>query len=76
VIDLFIYIRPSINPTPTDELDNCAICLDVILKQEHAVGRLACGHEFHLSCIGSYFNCSGELNRMGVGVKPEFIMHD
>ncbi|RKP07385.1 hypothetical protein THASP1DRAFT_30794 [Thamnocephalis sphaerospora] len=48
--------------TLSGESDSCAICLEPVVSGEHAVSKLVCGHEFHLSCVGSYFNCSGKMN--------------
>ncbi|KAJ3088084.1 hypothetical protein HK102_009611, partial [Quaeritorhiza haematococci] len=44
-----------------DESKECTICLELISSGEHAIARLMCAHEFHLSCIGSCFNSTGTM---------------
>jgi hypothetical protein len=49
----------SAQSTKTPELPQCTICLDDIDKKEQPIASLNCSHDFHLTCIGSYFNSAG-----------------
>ncbi|XP_039162191.1 E3 ubiquitin-protein ligase RFI2-like [Eucalyptus grandis] len=40
----------------------CSICLEVVTDNgDRAWAKLQCGHQFHLDCIGSAFNCKGAM---------------
>ena len=40
----------------------CPICLEAVAEGEgRSTAALACGHRFHLSCIGSAFNAKGAM---------------
>jgi len=41
------------------EAIDCAICIEQI-EANHAQVRLSCGHIYHLNCLGSHFNHSGD----------------
>ncbi|GES97460.1 hypothetical protein GLOIN_2v816028 [Rhizophagus clarus] len=41
------------------EAIDCAICIEHV-EANHAQVRLSCGHIYHLNCIGSHFNHSGD----------------
>ncbi|RGB43069.1 hypothetical protein C1646_78756 [Rhizophagus diaphanus] len=41
------------------EAIDCAICIEQV-EANHAQVRLSCGHIYHLNCLGSHFNHSGD----------------
>ncbi|EXX57999.1 hypothetical protein RirG_201820 [Rhizophagus irregularis DAOM 197198w] len=41
------------------EAIDCAICIEQV-ENNHAQVRLSCGHIYHLNCLGSHFNHSGD----------------
>ncbi|KAF9438728.1 hypothetical protein BGZ76_005460 [Entomortierella beljakovae] len=54
--------RGAYSSTLSVNLDlDCAICLDIIQPSHHATATLACGHEFHLSCISMAFAIGKEM---------------
>ncbi|CAG8446351.1 5318_t:CDS:2 [Scutellospora calospora] len=42
------------------EAIDCAICIEQV-EPKHAQVRLSCGHIYHLNCLGSHFNHSGDF---------------
>ncbi|CAG8513893.1 9888_t:CDS:2 [Acaulospora morrowiae] len=42
------------------EAIDCAICIEQV-EAKHAQVRLSCGHIYHLNCLGSHFNHSGDF---------------
>ena len=53
--------RPPSACRPQSAL-TCPICLDPVTEGEgRSTAALACGHKFHLSCIGSAFNAKGAM---------------
>ena len=53
--------RPPSAKRPQSAL-TCPICLDTVAEGEgRSTAALACGHKFHLSCIGSAFNAKGAM---------------
>ena len=50
----------SYNNPNGKELQTCSICLEEMDQSKHALTRLVCGHEFHMSCVGSWFNSIGK----------------
>jgi len=51
----------SYNNPEGKELQTCSICLEEMDQKKHALTRLVCGHEFHMSCVGSWFNSIGKV---------------
>ncbi|CAE8606200.1 unnamed protein product [Polarella glacialis] len=43
----------------------CAICLEVTAPED-PTRKLSCGHEFHASCVSSWWKCSLQKNRAQV----------
>ena len=53
--------RPPSAERPQSAL-TCPICLETVAEGEgRSTAALACGHKFHLSCIGSAFNAKGAM---------------
>ena len=53
--------RPPSAERPQSAL-MCPICLETVAEGEgRSTAALACGHKFHLSCIGSAFNAKGAM---------------
>ena len=78
VDDATQYPIPSAPPLehPQCDLNQCAICMDVIKKND--VARLSCSHEFHVSCIMENVlnsNNTCPLCRIVVAKKPPGIPH-
>jgi len=51
----------SYNNPEGKELQTCSICLEEMNQKKHALTRLVCGHEFHMSCVGSWFNSISKI---------------